>query len=112
MHLFLLDLAVTAAAQAGAAFPDAGGMLAEVTVPDSPPTPIPGMDDMATTFVGWGKWVLLIIGSLGLFICGGMMIMGRRNRSATAVDGAVGIPWVLGGLSMAVVAASLVGFFV
>jgi hypothetical protein len=44
-----------------------------------------------------------------MFISAGMMIIGRRNRSATAVDGAAGVPWVLGGLFLAAVAASIVG---
>ena len=51
-------------------------------------------------FLGWGKWTLIVGGVLGMFICGGMMILGRRNRSSTAVDGATGIPWVLGGLTL------------
>jgi hypothetical protein len=38
-----------------------------------------------------------------------MMILGRRNRSATAVDGATGIPWILGGLTVISLSAGLVG---
>ena len=68
-------------------------------VPNPTPVPIPGLGPVADTFLGWGKWTLLIGGVLGMFICAGMMILGRRNRSATAVDGASGIPWVLGGLN-------------
>lgn len=83
----------------------------EVLAPNPAPTPIPGMSGMANSFIGWGKWVLIVIGVLGLIICAGMMIMGRRNRSATAVDGATGIPWVLGGLTVMAVASTLVGFF-
>lgn len=72
--------------------------------PDAPP----GMDVVANTFFGWGKWVLIAAGALGLFICAGMMIIGRRNRSATAVDGATGIPWVLAGLATAALAGGVV----
>lgn len=78
----------------------------------APPTPAPiappGLEPVANMFVGWGKWVLVVAGVLGMFICAGMMIIGRRNRSATAVDGAAGIPWVLGGLFLAAVAASVI----
>jgi hypothetical protein len=72
--------------------------------PDAPP----GMNTVANTFFGWGKWVLIAAGVLGLLICAGMMIIGRRNRSATAVDGATGIPWVLAGLAVAALAGGVV----
>jgi hypothetical protein len=77
--------------------------------PDPDPVAPPGMQEVADQFLGWGKWILIVAGVLGMFICAGMMIIGRRNRSATAVDGAAGIPWVLGGLFLGAVAASLVG---
>ena len=80
-----------------------------VAPPNPDPVAPPGMEEVATQFLGWGKWILLIAGVLGMFICAGMMIIGRRNRSATAVDGAAGVPWVLGGLFLAAVAASIVG---
>ncbi len=41
-----------------------------------------------------------------------MMILGRRNRSNMAVDGATGLPWVLGGLSTLTLAAGIVGALV
>ncbi|GAB7044000.1 MULTISPECIES: hypothetical protein [Catenuloplanes] len=81
-------------------------------VPDPTPVPIPGLAPVAETFLAWGKWVLVVAGVLGMFICGGMMILGQRNRSATAVDGAAGIPWVLGGLTLAAVGATVVGVVV
>ncbi|QSB17453.1 hypothetical protein JQS43_19715 [Natronosporangium hydrolyticum] len=77
--------------------------------PNPGPEAPPGMEAVANQFIGWGKWILVVAGVLGMFICGGMMIIGRRNRSATAVDGAAGVPWVLGGLFLAAVAASIVG---
>lgn len=77
--------------------------------PDPAPEAPPGMQEVADQFLGWGKWILIVAGVLGMFICAGMMIIGRRNRSATAVDGAAGVPWVLGGLFLAAVSASIVG---
>ncbi|MBT8226103.1 MAG: hypothetical protein HKP61_15160 [Dactylosporangium sp.] len=86
----------------------AGMALTVLAAPNPTPTAVPGMDTVANLFLGWGKWVLIVGGVLGLFICGGMMILGRRNRSATAVDGATGIPWVLGGLTLGAIAAGVV----
>ena len=78
-------------------------------VPNPSPSAVPGLSDVATKFIAWAKWGVGVAGMLGMLICAGMMILGRRNRSSTAVDGATGIPWVLGGLSVAAVAAMLVG---
>lgn len=75
---------------------------------DPDPVVIPGLGPVATMFLGWAKWALLLAGVLGMFISGGMMILGRRNRSSTAVDGATGIPWVLGGLTLAAIGATVV----
>jgi len=38
-------------------------------------------------------------------VCGIMMVVGRRQRSAFAADGAAGIPWVLGGLTIGAIAS-------
>jgi hypothetical protein len=52
-----------------------------------------------------------VAGVLGIFICALMLIIGRRNRSATAYEGLVGSAWVIGGLALASVAALLAGAF-
>lgn len=77
--------------------------------PNPAPAAPPGMEAIATTFLGWGKWILLVAGVLGFMICAGMMIIGRRNRSQTAVDGAAGVPWVLAGLALTSLAAGIAG---
>ncbi|WP_202124350.1 hypothetical protein [Actinomadura physcomitrii] len=82
-----------------------------VPVPDPPPAPPPGLDAKMNTLLSWGKWGVLICGVAGLFICAGQMAIGRKNRSTFAADGATGIPWVLGGLSLAATAAPIVGVF-
>ncbi|MDG4833026.1 hypothetical protein O7627_27515 [Solwaraspora sp. WMMD1047] len=74
-----------------------------------PPVVPPGMDEVSTTFLSWGKWTLMVAGVLGFMICAGMMIIGRRNRSQTAVDGAAGVPWVLAGLALTTLAAGIAG---
>ncbi len=82
-----------------------------VKVPDPPPSPPPGLDQKMDTLLAWGKWGVLVCGVAGLFICAGQMAIGRKNRSTFAADGATGIPWVLGGLSLAATAGSIVGVF-
>ncbi|XVU24290.1 hypothetical protein ACQPZJ_44855 [Actinoplanes sp. CA-054009] len=71
------------------------------------PAAPPGLDAVGTTFLGWMKWILRVCGVGGLMACGIMMAVGRRQRSAFAADGAAGIPWVLGGLTIGAVAAIL-----
>jgi predicted lipid-binding transport protein (Tim44 family) len=78
-------------------------------VPNPPPQAPPGLQQSADTFIGWMKWGGLVGGMIGMLICGIMMMVGRRNRSATAVDGATGIPWVLGGLTVVSLASGIVG---
>lgn len=80
-----------------------------VAVPNPPPQAPPGLESFANQFLGWLKWGGLVAGVTGLFICAIMMMIGRRNRSMTAVDGAAGIPWVLGGLSVMSFASAVVG---
>jgi hypothetical protein len=84
-------------------------LAAPLAPPDPAPTAIPGMGPVADQFLGWLKWILVVGGVGGLLICGIMMAVGRRNRSAFAADGAAGIPWVLGGLALGAVAATIVG---
>jgi len=93
-------LVLTSLATSGSAFAQA---------PNPPPAAPPGLDQAANTFLGWMKWGGVVAGVLGLFICGVMMMVGRRNRSTTAVDGATGIPWVLGGLTVMSFAAAITG---
>jgi hypothetical protein len=79
--------------------------------PDPPAQAPPGLAGPVNTIIGWGKWGVLVCGVAGLLICGGKMTIGHRNRATFAADGATGIPWVLGGLSLAAVAAAIVGVF-
>jgi hypothetical protein len=78
-------------------------------VPNPAPAPPPGLQGVANTFLAWLKWIGLVGGVVGFGACGLMMILGRRNRSNMAVDGASGIPWVLGGLSVMSLSAGVVG---
>jgi hypothetical protein len=78
---------------------------------DPAPTPPPGLGEIVGELLSWFKWGVLACGVLGILICAIMLIIGRRNRSATAYEGLVGSAWVLGGLALASVAALLVGAF-
>ncbi len=82
-----------------------------ISPPNPAPTPPPGLQGPVTTMVAWGKWGVLVCGVAGLLICAGKMAIGHRNRATFAADGATGIPWVLGGLSLAAIAASVVRVF-
>ncbi|GIG57112.1 hypothetical protein Lfu02_14840 [Longispora fulva] len=72
-----------------------------------PPAPPPGLEKPAELFLSWMKWGALLAGGVGFTISAVMMIAGRRNRSAMAADGASGIPWIIGGLSLASAGAGL-----
>lgn len=61
--------------------------------------------------MGLAKWAAFAAGAVGLLIAGMMMSVGRRHRSQTAADGAVGIPWVIGGLSTVALAVPIVNLF-
>ncbi len=82
-----------------------------LAVPDPDPVAPPGFEDLVGRLLSWMKWGVLAAGILGILICALMLIIGRRNRSATAYEGLVGSAWVLGGLALASVAALLVGAF-
>ncbi len=69
----------------------------------------PGLQGTADTFLGWLMWIGLGAGIGGLIVIGIMMAAGRRNRSSMAADGAAGIPWVLGGLTLISFSVGLAG---
>ncbi|MGQ7298044.1 hypothetical protein [Quadrisphaera sp. KR29] len=83
--------------------------LLTLAVPDPAPVAPPGLGEAVNTLLGWLKWGGLVAGVAGLLICAIMMMIGRRNRSAVAADGAAGIPWVLGGLTVIAFSAAIVG---
>ena len=83
-----------------------------IPVPNPPPEPPPGLANFGNQIIAWLKWGVLIGGMVGMLICSGMIILGRRNRSSVAQDGLVGSVWVIGGLAMASVASVIVGTFV
>ena len=96
---------LSAAASGYYAAPGGGG------VPNPAPIAPPGLAALTSTVIGWVKWGVLAGGVLGILICAGMVILGRRNRNQMAIEGMIGGAWVLGGLAMASVAALLVGAF-
>jgi hypothetical protein len=80
-------------------------------VPNPAPAAPPGVAAKADLFISWLKWGGLAAGVAGLIVCALMMILGRNRRSSTAVDGAGGIPWVLGGLTLIALSSGVVGAF-
>ena len=81
-------------------------------VPNPAPATIPGLSGPVNTIISWAKWAVLMCGVIGLLICAGKMTIGHRNRASFAADGASSIPWVLGGLSLALIAADVVTAFI
>jgi hypothetical protein len=90
----------------------AAGMSVVLAQPPNPgPAVPPGLGAFADQIIGWLKWGVLVAGVVGILVCAVMIILGRRNRSATAYEGLVGSAWILGGLALASVAAVVVGAF-
>jgi hypothetical protein len=79
--------------------------------PNPPPQAPPGIGELADQVIAWLKWGVLAAGMVGILVCAGMIIIGRRRRGGLAQEGLVGSVWVLGGLALASVAAVLVGAF-
>ena len=104
-------LAVHAAAAAGHLNAARSWHVLAVGVPNPAPAAPPGLTGDANTILGWGKWGVLICGVAGLLMSGGKMAIGHRNRSSLAADGATGIPWVIGGLSLVAASAGIVAVF-
>ncbi|WP_326655672.1 hypothetical protein [Streptomyces sp. NBC_01750] len=75
---------------------------------DAPPASPPGMETVMPEWIGWAKYFAIGAGILGLIACGIMMMVGRRNRSHLSAEGANGLLWVLGGLSVVTLAAGVV----
>jgi hypothetical protein len=106
MHAVVLHETV-----AGSLLQPVSGLTVEGGVPNPAPQAPPGLSRPVNTVLAWGKWGVLVCGVAGLLICGGKMAIGHRNRATFAAEGATGVPWVLGGLSLAAVAAAIVGVF-
>ena len=86
-------------------------LLSLVAVPDPAPEPPPGFDQAVDRLLGWGRWAVIAAGVAGMLAVALMMILGRRNRSAAAMEALVGLPWIAGGLALASSVAVVVGVF-
>lgn len=82
------------------------GLPTEIANP--PAAPPAGVQATVNTLLSWGKWIAFVCGVAGIIVSGVMMMLGRRNRSQMSADGAIGLPWVIGGLSCVVLAVPLV----
>jgi hypothetical protein len=80
-------------------------------IPNPAPVAPPGVAAKVSTLLGWWKYGAIIAGVFGLIGCGAMMMLGRRNRSSWAAEGATGIPWVLFGLTVVALSSGIVAVF-
>jgi type IV secretory pathway VirB2 component (pilin) len=81
---------------------------APMELSNPPASPPQGVEATVNTLLAWGKWIAFVCGVAGIVVSGIMMMLGRRNRSQMSADGAIGLPWVIGGLSCVVLAVPLV----
>lgn len=82
-------------------------------IPDPPPAPpTPELSRLGDLVIGGMKWFGLVGGVLGFLICALMIMVGRRNRNQIASDGLNGTVWVIAGLALMSMSASLVALFV
>jgi hypothetical protein len=82
--------------------------LAPFAVPNPGPIAPPGTEMIVGNWIGYFKWFALVAGTLGLILCGIMMMVGRRHRSALASEGAAGVPWVIAGLILVSLTSTIV----
>lgn len=75
---------------------------------NAPAGDVPGLGPTLTHWISWAKSIGMFAGVIGLIICGIMMMVGRRNRSHLAAEGASGIVWVIAGASVIALAPSLI----
>lgn len=85
--------------------------LAQVTPPNPDPispSKLGKVNDAVNFILGLMKWGGIVAAVGGFVAAGIMMIVGRRNRNNMAVEGAMSMPWIVGGLAVVLGAASIV----
>ncbi|KOX13691.1 hypothetical protein [Nocardiopsis sp. NRRL B-16309] len=82
-----------------------------LAVPNPAPAVPEGLQGPVNQVISYAKWIVMSLGMLGILYCAGQMIMGRRNRHQMSADGAMGIPWVIGGISLLAIGAPLINSF-
>ncbi|WP_226358624.1 hypothetical protein [Pseudonocardia sp. ICBG601] len=91
---------------------DPGLVPGQVAPPDPPAQRPPGkLGDFVDQIIGWIKWGLIAAGVVGLLVCAGMIVIGRKRNHAMAIDGLTGTLWVVGGLALAAGASGIVAVF-
>ncbi|WP_224388988.1 hypothetical protein [Pseudonocardia sp. ICBG1293] len=84
----------------------------QVQPPNPPPERPPGeLGTFVDRIIGWIKWGLIAAGVVGLLVCAGMIVIGRKRNHAMAIDGLTGTLWGVGGLALAAGASGIVAVF-
>ena len=99
----LVQLAAHLSAQTA---PAVTGTVAPV---DPGPVPPPGVADKVSALIGWVHWGAYAAGIIALLLAGTAMMIGRRNRSSLAADGASHLTWVIAGLLVVSASSIVVG---
>lgn len=90
-------------------------VLAQMQPVPEPPDPgakVPAeLAGFGSMVVGALKWLVMVSGVAGLLACSVMITIGRRNRNQLAQQGIFDSGFVLIGLALGSMAATLVGIF-
>lgn len=80
------------------------------TAPIDPgPIAPPGVAQQVSTIIGWVHWGAYAAGILAFLLAGTTMMIGKRNRSSMAADGASHLTWVVAGLLVVSASSLIVG---
>jgi hypothetical protein len=70
-------------------------------LPAPPPETPPALVEFVDLWFELGQWIIGAAAALCVLICAVMLIVGRKQRSATAYQGLEGIAWIIGGVGLA-----------
>lgn len=83
---------------------------AQTTGPVDPgPIAPPGVAAKVSTIIGWVHWGAYAAGIIAFLLAGSAMMIGKRNRSSMAADGASHLTWVIAGLLVVSASSVVVG---
>ena len=70
-------------------------------LPAPPPEAPPELVEFVDLWFELGQWFIGVLAALCVLVCAVLLIVGRKQRSATAYQGLEGIAWIIGGVGLA-----------